>query len=54
MSVAKTIFSSWTFPKRASEGATYCQDVQVGADISSHGDPEGPGQLNIKSECPHL
>ena len=52
MSMVKTIFSSWTFPKSAFEGVPYCQDVQVGAGISSHGNPEGPGQLKIKSECP--
>ena len=53
MSMVITIFSSLTFLKSAFEGVPYCQDVQVRAGISSHGNPEGPVQLKIRSECPH-
>ena len=52
MLMVKAIFSSWIFAKSAFEGVPYCQDVQVGAGISSHGNPEGPGQHKIRSECP--
>ena len=40
----KDNFQYMNFPQNAFEGVPYCRDVQVGAGISSHGNPEGPGQ----------
>ena len=40
------------FSLSAFQGVPDGHDVHVGAGTGSHVDPEGPGQNQIRSECP--
>ena len=50
--MAKTTYITKTFQNSAFKGVPDGQDVQVRAGTGSHVDPEGPGQHQIRSECP--
>ena len=48
----KATYFPLTFPKSAFQGVPGGHDVQVGAEAGSLVGPEGPGQHQIRSECP--